>query len=228
MEQNSGFITLEDVKSAIGDGDPAKTNASAIRASLGRGSFATIQKHLDALRLQNAPTPPAASGQAPEAPTEAITAIWNAAYTSAQVFTLSRLERLSCERDGLLSQAQAQASDIAALTAQVDALEASLAAQSEATVVELQAAQNQVLQARTDAQRFLLELQEARETLERTKAEAASAAALAERDATIERQTLQSELDRVKEQFAALRALQIFMTQKTPPAPEPQQWTGNV
>ena len=228
MEQNSGFITIDDVRNAVGDGDPAKTNASAIRASLGRGSFATIQKHLDALRVQNTPIHPAASGEVPEAPTEAVKAMWAAAYTYAQFFTLSRLERLSVERDGLLALSQTQAADVAALAAQVDALEASLAAQSEATAVELREAAARAAQAISNAEQCSLKLQEARVILDLAKAEAASAAALAERDATIERQTLRSELDRITEQFASLRALQIFMTQKTPPAPEPQQWTGNV
>ena len=52
MEQNTGPVGFEDVRAALGDQDPASTNAGALRRTLGRGSLSTIQKHLDTLRTQ--------------------------------------------------------------------------------------------------------------------------------------------------------------------------------
>ncbi|MBK6559920.1 MAG: DNA-binding protein [Comamonadaceae bacterium] len=49
----SGPISLADVRQALADTDPSGTNAGALRKIMGRGSYPTIQKHLDAIR-QNA------------------------------------------------------------------------------------------------------------------------------------------------------------------------------
>lgn len=48
-------ITIDDARTALDDTDPHHTNASKVRTLLGgRGSFETIQKHLNSLRQARA------------------------------------------------------------------------------------------------------------------------------------------------------------------------------
>ena len=69
--QNTGPVTLDDVRAAIGDTDPSTTNASKLRAALGRGSQSTIQKHLDFIRAELAAAAPSLEATAaPEVPKE--------------------------------------------------------------------------------------------------------------------------------------------------------------
>ena len=57
-------VTLEDVRGALGSTPATGTNAGALRKVLGRGSLSTIQKHLDALRVQAAaPAQPRCPGR---------------------------------------------------------------------------------------------------------------------------------------------------------------------
>ena len=45
-------VTRDDVLAALGDTDPTRTNASAIRALIGRGGNTTIQRLLDEIRAE--------------------------------------------------------------------------------------------------------------------------------------------------------------------------------
>ena len=73
MEQmTTGPVTFDDVRQALGDQDPAGTNAGALRKLLGRGSLSTIQKHLDALRAQAVQPAVEAPGKVPDAPQDLI------------------------------------------------------------------------------------------------------------------------------------------------------------
>lgn len=123
---NTGPITLVDVRAALGETDPATTNASALRAIIGRGSFATIQKHLDTIRQERAPAPAPAPGTAPAAPAEAVAAMWGAAYAAAQVLTLGRLEIVTMEREQLTGTVAQLGQDLAAALIQVDAVTTAL------------------------------------------------------------------------------------------------------
>ena len=100
----SGPISLADVRQALADTDPSGTNAGALRKIMGRGSYATIQKHLDAIRQERAPVVPVAPGTTPAPPADAVAAIWGAAYAAAQVLTLGRLEIVTAERDAARAQ----------------------------------------------------------------------------------------------------------------------------
>ena len=81
-----GRVTLEDVRAAVEQlgGDPSRTNAAKVREVLGRGGYGTIQKHLEALRAEQA-EPEAEEGPetAPEAPRELVQGIWAAAWAEA-------------------------------------------------------------------------------------------------------------------------------------------------
>jgi hypothetical protein len=145
-------VTLEDVREAIGDTDPHRTNAGAIRRALGRGSLSTIQKHLDALRRERMAAVEASDQgdtavEAPEAPHEVMRGLWGAAYGLALARVQNRLIAAQ-ERLAELEQIrQAQGQEIEALTELVDEAEAARdQAESEA-----QAARQ--AQARAEAER---------------------------------------------------------------------------
>lgn len=117
-----GKISLADVRSATQGTNPSQTNASKVRALLGRGSFGTIQGHLATLRAEAAAAaaPPVAADQVPAMPTDAAQAMWVAAWSAAQVQTLRRTEALSSERDAALLKLETLGQDVAGLVATVD------------------------------------------------------------------------------------------------------------
>lgn len=196
----TGPITLADVRSALGGTDPSSTNAGPLRKILGRGSMATIQKHLDAIRAERAAVVPQGQSAVPAAPAEAVAVIWGAAWAQAQVLTLARLESLTTERDVARSLAATQAQDIVSLAGEMDTLMAasearvSEQAQGLAAAQALAATQGQALAA-------------AQAELERVTTAANAAAALAEREAKIERQALQATVDRLTDQASDLKSL---------------------
>ena len=220
-----GPVSLDDVKQALGDTAPADTNAGKLRDLIGRGSYSTIQRHLDALRAQRiAAAQPAADQSIPKPPPEATEMLWAAAWGAAQTRTLARLETLSAERDGLLAQATAQAADIGALTEQLDTLEASFQSQAAALTAGQESAQAEV-QAATDAmERQAVEMASVTAALEAARRDAAHAAELATRDAQIERQTMLATIDRLGQQLADSKALQIV--QATTQATRTEQAKG--
>ena len=206
-DTQTGPITLSDVRAALADTDPNQTNAGALRKILGRGSFATVQKHLDAIRAERTPALPAAPGAIPPAPADAIAAIWSAAWAQAQVATLERMERLSAERDAALAQVAAQAQDVAGLAAEIDAQDAAAQELADTQALALAAAQAVALDATARAAAADKELAGARAEIERITAAAAQAAALAERESQIERQTLQAALERQIEKYTELKSV---------------------
>lgn len=119
----SGNVTIEEVRSLLGDTDPNEVSSPKLRELLGkRGSFETLGKILKTLRAERALAlnPPIESGAIPAMPIEAATAIWSAAWTAAQVSTLTRMEKLAAERDAALVKLEAQSMDIEGLVIAVD------------------------------------------------------------------------------------------------------------
>lgn len=206
-DTQTGPITLSDVRTALADTDPSRTNAGALRKVLGRGSYATIQKHLDTIRTERAPALPAAPGAIPAPPAEAVHAIWGAAWAQAQVMTLERMERLSAERDTALALVAAQAQDVAGLTAEIDAITAVAEAQAVMQAQALEEAQAAEKTATAQATMKELLLSKAREEVESLKLAAAQAKELAQRDAAIERQTLQNALERQIDKYTDLKGV---------------------
>lgn len=203
----TGPITLADVRAALADTDPSTTNAGALRQVIGRGSFATVQKHLDAIRAERAPAVPAAPGAIPAAPADAVAAIWGAAWAHAQAVTLARLERLSAERDAAQALAAAQAQDVAGMASEIDTMTAAAQVQQAAQAQALEVAQATAVEASARASVVAQELASARAEIERITAAAAQAATLAEREAQIERQTLQAALERQIDRYTELKSV---------------------
>jgi hypothetical protein len=207
-------ITIDDVRTAIEGTDPNTTNASKVRALLGgRGSFETIQKHLTTLRaeLAAAAMPPVAADQLPAMPAEAAQAMWAAAFTAAQVQTMARAEKLAAERDAALLQLETMGQDVAGLVFTVDEQSGQLD-QAAQEVAKIQAAHiADVEKAKADQAATAAELErvktelervtrESAAELERVKAAAAAAAAIAQRDAQIAAAAMQTTIDNLNAQ----------------------------
>jgi hypothetical protein len=200
METTTGPITLADVRNALGGTNPSHTNAGPLRKIMGRGSMATVQKHLDAIRAERAAVVPEAQSQVPAAPVEAVAAIWGAAWAQAQVLALTRLASLTTERDAAQALVIMQGLDIASLTGEVDDLMAAAQTRGCEQVQGLAAAQ-------TLAAKQGQALASAQSELERVTTAANSAATLAAREAQIERQALQATIDRLTDQASDLKSL---------------------
>ena len=98
---STGPVTFDDVAHALGDLDPGHTNAAKLRETLGRGSFATIQKHLDRLRASKAAQEPAPGSEVPSAPADVLVTLWSAAYRAASHLTSSGITRTAGSLRGL-------------------------------------------------------------------------------------------------------------------------------
>lgn len=206
MEQNTGPVGFEDVRAALGDQDPASTNAGALRKVLGRGSLSTIQKHLDTLRTQAVQPAVQEVGEVPKPPQDLIQGVWAHAWAAAQALVqtalasaLAKSEALAtalriAEADAVAAQAEAdQARDeLGAVVARLEGLDG----QHKAAIDQIQAAhQEQVLALRAG-------LSDARHDAEQARNELAVAQARHAADLAV----LRGELDRQVSQLADLRA----------------------
>jgi hypothetical protein len=210
----TGPITMADVRKALGETDPNSTNAGALRAIIGRGSYATIQKHLDTIRAELVPVVPVAPGATPAPPADAVAAMWGAAWAQAQALTLGRLEAVTAERDAARAQVTALAQDVASLAAEVDA-----GADTVATVLaDRQKLENDLLEVTQSSGEALQghkgEIARLTTELEQVKTAAAAAAALAQRDAQISAAAMQAALDAQIQKYVDLKSVVDHLTPK--------------
>ena len=207
-------VTLDDVRTAIEGTHPKETNASKVRALLGnRGSYETIQKHLNTLRaeLAAAAAPPVAADAVPALPADAAQAMWVAAWTAAQVQTLRRTELLASERDAALLKLETMSQDVAGLLATVDeqAAELERAAVAVAKIqadhlADLAKAEADKADKAADRAQLAQELDRTRQELAQARADAQHAAQIAEAGRELMRQELARLTDQVGELKAAL------------------------
>ena len=227
MEQNTGPVGFEDVRAALGDIDPAQTNAGALRRILGRGSLSTIQKHLDTLRTQAVQPAVQEVGEVPKPPQDLIQGVWAHAWAAAQALVQTALAAAQTKAEALgqalgIAQADAVAAqqeadqardELGAVQARLDGLEG----QHADAVNRMQDAhQEQVLALRAG-------LSEAREQAEQARHALDVAKARHEADLAL----LRGELDRQVSQLADLRAaLQVRPAPVPVPLPVAAGQTG--
>ena len=207
-------VTLDDVRAVLNGTDLHSTNASKVRTLLGgRGSFETIQKHLNTLRaeLAAAAAPPVAADQVPVMPADAAQAMWVAAWTAAQVQTLRRTELLAAERDSALLKLETMSQDLAdqvqTMDAQAGELEraaAAVAAVQAAHLADLEKSKADLAVAAADRAQVVQELERTRQELAQARADAAHAAELAESGRVMMREALARLTDQVGELKAHL------------------------
>ena len=216
-QQQQGNITIEDVRQALGDIDPNATNASRLRALIGRGSLATIQKHLDTIRTEQAPQPLQATTDAPAAPKDLIQGLWASAWQSAQAQTAGALAAALAKlavTEQALSVARSDSEDAQGAADTAVAVMAKDKHDSEAVVAALAAERDAALAAVTDLQaKSAVAALAAAHELATVKAESALAAeraaaafALQEAKHLAAVELMRSEMDRLVNQLADLRA----------------------
>jgi DNA repair exonuclease SbcCD ATPase subunit len=216
-------VTLDDVRAVLNGTDLHSTNASKVRTLLGgRGSFETIQKHLNTLRaeLAAAAAPPVAADQVPVMPADAAQAMWVAAWTAAQVQTLRRTELLAAERDSALLKLETMSQDLAdqvqTMDAQAGELEraaAAVAAVQAAHLADLEKSKADLAVAAADRAQVVQELERARQELAKVQADAAHAAEIA----AAGRELMRQELARLTDQVGELKAA-LYKRAEAPPA----------
>jgi len=203
-------ITIEDVRAALADGDPHQTNAARIRATLGRGSMETIQRHLTTLRQQATAAAAATAGadEVPSAP-DALGALWLAAWSAARAQVLGRLDKISAERDAAAGAAEALTADLAALAAELDTAAAAeqvarlTAEQAQRDLVEALGLAESAAAAHAAALAAAqAETAAARAETDAVRRDAAQAAALADAG----RAAISAEIARLTDQVAELKA----------------------
>lgn len=207
MEQmTTGPVTFDDVRAALGDQDPAATNAGALRKLLGRGSLSTIQKHLDTLRAQAAQPAAPEAGEVPKPPHDLIQGVWAHAWATAQSLVQTALAAAQTKAEALgqalgIAQADAVAAQQEADQARdelgvVVARLESVDAENQRVIDRVQAAhEEQVLALRAG-------LSDARHDAEQARNELAVSQARHAADLAV----LRGELDRQVSQLADLRA----------------------
>lgn len=225
---NSGPVTIDDVRLALGDSDANATNANKIRAALGRGSQSTIQKHLDLIRaeLAAASAPALESAPAPEAPKELAQAIWSAAWTAAQAKTAGALAQALAQQQALVAALAVAQADAAAAQQQIDDIAEALAvqqtvaiAQSDEHINTLDAVQRSAAEQQRVIDDLRSELAQQAQQHAAQQQQAQHAQALAEAKAESVAATLRGELDRHVSQLADLRAA-LGKTEKAEKQPE--------
>ena len=214
QKQTGGPVTFDDVKAALGEQDPAKTNAGALRKLLGRGSLSTIQKHLDSLRFAAVELVFEEAGEAPGAPKELVQSLWAVAWSQAQAqvngalaHALVRVESLAAALG--VAQADASAAIAAADEAQAETFAAQqVAEQAQAAQKAAQQALEQVRsQAEADAEAAVMEALKAREVAQAQAESVQAAHALEVAHFETRTATLQGQLDRLIEQLAEVKSL---------------------
>lgn len=224
----TGPVSFDDVLQALGDADPGSTNASKLRGIIGRGSFATIQKHLDAIRARRAQTLNPEAVETPPAPPELLS-MWGAAVAVAVAQVRGRLDSVVQERDTLASALTSARGDIEALTGELEGA----AAQSDQTgaqfrqqladVVALAAQHAQALQEQERATEVLkAQHAEALAQLNAQVAEARQQIQLGELQAQLGAKALQGTIDRLTDQVGELKSL-LSLQARQPAAAAPQR-----
>ena len=212
---STGPVTFDDVAHALGDLDPGSTNAAKLRETLGRGSFATIQKHQDRLRATRAAQEPAPGSDVPSAPADVLATLWSAAYRAASHLTAARLSEALIERDQLQIAGAVASADVAALAGEVDALETAISA-AVAAQVRAETEGAQAVQALASAgAASAVQMAELARTADTDLSELQHELALEQRDRLIERQTQQTTIDRLTDQIAELKALVALQARPT-------------
>ena len=210
---STNYVGLEDVRQALvdmGNVSPFNTNAGKVRDKIDRGSNGTVQKHLVFLRNQLiAAAQPQAEQSVPKPPQDAVEMLWAAAWGAAQTKTLARLESLSAERDGLQATTAAQTADLYALIEQLDTLTSQVQVHAAALEQAHSAAVEKTAAASTQAAAQTQALAAVQAELAHVTEASEHAAELAIRDAQIQRQSLQSIIDRQSDQLGELKALRI-------------------
>lgn len=108
-------VTLEIVRSTIGEGDPNQWSAQKLLETIGSGSKRTHQKYLDAVRTEYARAALPQLGESdvvPAMPKDLGDAFWRQAWTMAISKSATYITQLTLQRDALKVQLETAQADI--------------------------------------------------------------------------------------------------------------------
>ena len=167
----------------------------------------TIQKHLEALRVELEPKAPELNGDIPVVPKELAEALWRASWTAAQAHTAQVLAKTLLERDQARTALAATTADLEALTSDADAAmatatEAQAAAKASRTALDALKEEAAVAAAKA-ANKLATTFSSMESLIEGLKA----AHKLEMSHAETQRATLQGQLDRMTDQLAEVKSL---------------------
>lgn len=193
INTQSSAVTIEDVRNALADTDPATTNANAVRTLIGRGSYATIQRHLETLRAERTESVSTNNEvQLPKPPQDLINHIWSAAWNAAESSVNKQLSSALLQLDALKNELVALQEDRDSL---ILALDSAKKAAEDARSFEDEAVENERnMRQKWEFQLRKNELDLHNHELEKSRWET-------------ERVTLKAELDRVIDRLAETKSL---------------------
>ena len=208
---DAATVTLDDVRAQLNQG---LTNAALVRKALGRGSYSTIQKHINALRSAQEKQTATDANEMPDAPEDLIASIWSHAWAKAQARTSGALAEALARVLQLEKRLVDASSESEAAAALIDELEASLTQTKLDAQEHVQALKNELETARADADAHVQEsaqkLTEALSFLHEEKQGRAMDAA--KHDAAVS--ALRLETDRLVQQLADLKSFFSTATEK--------------
>ena len=142
-------VTLDEVRAQL---DQGLTNAAQIRKALGRGSYSTIQKHINALRSTEQQSVSNDSETPPAPPNDLISSIWSHAWATAQARTAQALAESMVRVRQLEKRLAEASSDAGSAAALVDELETSLTQTKESAQQHQQALKDELETTNAQAQ----------------------------------------------------------------------------
>lgn len=199
-------ITLADVRNALGEVSPFSTGGSALREIIGRGSLATIQKHLKTLREECVAASKPVDEEIPTPDPDVVRTIWAMAWNAARQKVLLRLDQLSAQRDLALMQVKTLEGDTASLAMSLDSALDAVAQQRDETARQLadRGSEMTQLQAANDA--LTLQLEQLRSDLRRMSTESEHSRALSERDAQLKDRAHLADREHLLNQLAEIKS----------------------
>ena len=134
MNEKTGRLTEQEIVEAILKvaGAGLKTNASAVRKHLGRGSNETIQKVLNRMKEEAlAATRFKQNDELPDMPQDEMQALWRAAANAALRGSFERLAKLQTERDEFFEKFSDCSAELNAANEQIDGMREEILRNSE-------------------------------------------------------------------------------------------------
>jgi vacuolar-type H+-ATPase subunit I/STV1 len=209
-ETGSKNVTLADVRGALGDTDPHQTNSSKLRAVLGRGSLATIQRHLEAIRAEQIKAQQPLEAAPVPAMSDEFKALWAPIYTAAISTVRARLDAVISERDRLALAVATGRADISALEQVIEQDERTAADQAAllaAATAAIDAHKSEIDGELAAAEKAATAHQATLDALAKQITDAEHRFEIEKRDHALSKTALQTTIDRLTDQVGELKSM---------------------
>jgi len=239
VKQKPSKITMEEVVSALkiieerGEGDVFNTNWKEVRKITLHGGGGTIQKFMDDIRSEilssrlKAVSTSHNEVEAQKPPEGLLESVWTNVWSAAQVLTLSRIEMLTVERDGLLESNQSQINDSTSMMNFINSLEeksevdmkkiSDLEVMVEHEVAKLTSEfEVNINKLNLEVETTKKELEISKSNLEKVISDAAHAKENSDLRAEIAKNAMQTTIDNLNDQISNLKSFRFHESEKEP------------